>query len=360
MLAKATTFTGDAASFNFTGAKRAATVNFRPFKTPIPAQPHRGIATIPILAIDDSNGPNRGRLYFAYTDLPSANASPTNYDILFTTAKDFDSDFSTPVVVNDDATLNSHFNVNMDVDPTTGGVSLAWRDARNDPMNEKVDIYSATSADGGATFMPNVKISDNPSDMSLSSTATVGGLNDFLEYDGLATYAGFTYHAWSDNSTQPNGIKSVFFEKHNTGLPILGQSNGVGGILGNGANRFDPNDTADQAFFFGVLNGTMTERFLSIQRLPTGQFDRDWFRWTVGQSGTFTVSINYQNNSGDLHLRVFTQKPDETLVQLGSSRNLGVTSQKVTVRATAGTPILVVVFGNNGAVGDYDLTATVQ
>jgi hypothetical protein len=291
-----------------------------------------------------------------YIDLPSAQAVPSNFNVYLVSSKDNGVTWTAPKQVNNDTTSNTHYAAFISVDPTNGTVGVEWRDARNDPMNQKLDIFTATSSDGGQTFAPNVKISDNPSD---SSGATANG-NDFLEYDGFAAYGGKTYFAWSDNSTRPSHEKAIFFDTHDTGIPPLGLNQGVGGILGSGPNRFDPNETSDQAFFFGVLNGTQTETNLGIRRLSNGLPDTDWFRWTDGLSGTFTVTINYRNNSGDLHLRVFTQTQDNTLVQLGSSRQLGVTSQTVKVRATLGEPLLVWVYGFNNAQADYDITASVQ
>jgi hypothetical protein len=351
------TFDRAASSFQFSGEQHILTINnTKGFKVPIPAEPHRTTTFLTISTVDNSSGPNRGRLYVAYADVPSPAAVPENFNIYLVYSDDKGVTWTSPKKVNDDLTSNSHFNPGLAVDPTTGGVSLEWRDARNDPQNQKVDIYTATSADGGVTFGPNVKISDNPSD----SSGATSNINDFLEYDGFAAYGGKTYFAWSDNSTRPSHEKSIFFDSHDTGLPILGANPGIGGTLGSGPNRFDPNETSDQAFFFGVLNGTQTEKNLQIRRLSNGLPDNDWFRWTDGLSGTFTVTINYRNNSGDLHLRVFTQNKDNTLVQLGSSRELGVTSQTVKVRATRGEPLLVWVYGFNNAEGDYDITASVQ
>jgi hypothetical protein len=87
--------------------------------------------------------------------------------------------------------------------------------------------------------------------------------------------------------------------------------------------------------------------------------DNNWWRWQAGQSGTFTVQINYQPfNGGDLNLRVFTLDSQGHLIQLGTSRATGVTSQKVSVSVTAGEPLFVWVYGFNHAEASYQMTVT--
>jgi hypothetical protein len=85
--------------------------------------------------------------------------------------------------------------------------------------------------------------------------------------------------------------------------------------------------------------------------------DYNWWRWQAGQNGTFTVQITYQSfDGGDLNLRVFTLDSQNHLVQLGSSRNTGVTSQAVAVRVRAGAPLLAWVYGFKHSQARYQMT----
>jgi hypothetical protein len=109
----------------------------------------------------------------------------------------------------------------------------------------------------------------------------------------------------------------------------------------------------------GALAGTSSFTGLTIGRTVEGFPDNDWYRGTVNNSGTATISVNYQS-AGDLHVRVFTLGPANTLVELGSSRALRAQSQQVTVSVIAGQPLLVWVFGFDNVQGNYDLTLTLS
>src|SRR5262249_53149041 len=117
----------------------------------IPPQPGRGIPVLPVLAVDDSAGPNRGKLYIAYDDIPASGSSP-DFDIFLFTSSDQGATWTSPLRVNDDTGTNSQFSPWITVDPSTGCVLASWRDARNDPADRKVDFFSGLSMDGGATF----------------------------------------------------------------------------------------------------------------------------------------------------------------------------------------------------------------
>jgi hypothetical protein len=56
---------------------------------------------------------------------------------------------------------------NVAVDPQ-GGVHVAWFDQRADPTGALVEVYYAHSADGGATFGPNLRLTDAPFPAALS------------------------------------------------------------------------------------------------------------------------------------------------------------------------------------------------
>src|SRR5205807_2691738 len=46
----------------------------------IPAQPNYGIAVAPWIDVDRSSGPNRGRVYIAYTDAPNGIGNATDHN----------------------------------------------------------------------------------------------------------------------------------------------------------------------------------------------------------------------------------------------------------------------------------------
>jgi len=289
----------------------------------------------------------------AYTDLPRGGLRP-NYDIFIVSSADGGLTWTSPKQVNDDTDPNTHFNPAIAINPQDGRVVLEWRDTREDPIiNRQVNIFTATSSDGGRTFSSNARVSNNPSDESLNGPPNPfpnSSGNNFLEYDGLDALNGIGYYAWSDNSADPNGNKAIFFDTR----PLDFGSPGGPPFIIRPRDRFDPNDTSDTATLLASM--PQTQSGLRITRHADGVFDNDWFRLSAFGS-SITVTINYTTfDGGDLHLRVFTLDAQGQLFQLGSSRNTGVRSQTVTVGTTPGQPILIWVYGFNHSEGDYNLT----
>lgn len=329
----------------------------------IPAQPVRSVTANLGLAYDRSNGPHRGRVYLVTTD--AANVTTNNLNIFVRFSDNNGRTWSQPVKVNDDSTRNSHFFGKIAVDQSTGNLAVAWYDARNDPQNKSVEVFATVSTDGGVTFLPNVQVAASPS--NAIRNGDTGG-NDFGDYNGLGYSHGVFYPGWSDNSTTLVGNPDLpHFDvavARVTG-PGAPSSTAGGGTPGGTPtfvlrppDRFDPNETSDQAFNFGVFPaGTQTITDLLISRLPTGQVDNNWWRWQAGQDGTFTVQIAYQSfDGGDLNLRLFTLDSQNHLIQLGSSRAAGVTSQSVSVSVSAGEPLLAWVYGFNHSEAAYQMT----
>jgi hypothetical protein len=172
------------------------------FKTSIPAQPDRGVGVMPTIDTDRSGGPFNGRLYLAYSDL-GAGGSP-DFNVLVRSSSDGGLTWTAPVVVHDDGGTNSQFLPWVDVDQQTGQAVAVWYDARNDVNNKKVEVHLAVSDDGGATWKPNVLISDSPSDMSVDNPNRY--LGNFLEYIGVASLGGTAFPVWADNSGSPGDL----------------------------------------------------------------------------------------------------------------------------------------------------------
>jgi hypothetical protein len=167
-------------------------------------------------------------------------------------------------------------------------------------------------------------------------------------------------------STDPNN--KVFFVNLSspTGGATISKGQGVGTILGSQAARlpdqFEPDDSSDQAHNFGALNaGTESFANLSIFNHPNGLPDVDWYRWSVATTGIVSVFVDYRIFDGtDLNLRLFSLDAGGFLHEIGSSRNMNTSRQKVSVAVTAGETILAWVYGFNHSQGTYQLTMTLQ
>ncbi|MFX0211464.1 MAG: PKD domain-containing protein, partial [Candidatus Hodarchaeota archaeon] len=106
--------------------------------------------------------------------------------------------WSLPTLANDDGGDNSQFLPWLDVDQQTGLVTVVWYDARNDPNNQLVEVFIAISSNGGATFQPNIRVSDGQSDCSVNNPLRYRG--NYLEYIGIAAHSLMAHPVWSDNS----------------------------------------------------------------------------------------------------------------------------------------------------------------
>ncbi len=113
----------------------------------------------PQLATDNSNGPHRGNVYMNYSSNPPG---PDNADIYLVRSTNGGATWNTfsPVKVNDDTGFLDQWMSDVCVD-SQGRVWVYWYDSRNDiPGNLWTEVYGAVSTDGGQTFSPNFKISN--------------------------------------------------------------------------------------------------------------------------------------------------------------------------------------------------------
>jgi hypothetical protein len=157
----------------------------------IPPDPNFRRTTYPIIDADRTNGPHRGSIYFAYSDL--AFGDP---DILVVRSTDGGATWIGPVRVNDDTLFNhaDQWAPGLTVDPL-GRVIVTFYDRRRYIGKEKYEIWGAISRDGGITFDTNFLIGDTPSDVPVPNT--------FLgDYDCVAADSNYLYATWADQRNQ--------------------------------------------------------------------------------------------------------------------------------------------------------------
>jgi hypothetical protein len=118
----------------------------------------RGLHAVvtPNIAVDRTNGPFRGRLYVVWADGRNGDV-----DVYMASSADTGTTWTAPLRVNDDYVGGGA----EQIQPTVwvddaGHVHVQFLDRRDDPANLKLAVYLATSTNGGASFGPNVRISD--------------------------------------------------------------------------------------------------------------------------------------------------------------------------------------------------------
>jgi Neuraminidase (sialidase) len=154
------------------------------------------IHTAPIMfaiqTLDRANGfpqiainPNGKRLYITWSDYRNG-----DLDVFLATSDDGGKHWNTPVRVNTDPVHNGaeQFFQWLAVDPTDGSVDVVFYDRRGDPQNRKQIVVLARSTDGGHSFN-NYAWTQDPFE--------AGGVF-FGDYSGIAAYGGRVYGIWTE------------------------------------------------------------------------------------------------------------------------------------------------------------------
>jgi len=153
----------------------------------------------PMIAADNSYGPHRGRLYLVYAsnDPPGDGNKP---DIWSRYSDDGGTTWSAAKIVNDDAGTqnNNQWHPGIWCDKDNGHLYVQWMDTRDTPTHDSACIYASYSADGGATFITNQKISN--AKMKIDCP-TCGGGGDPLyqgDYNGIYSNKKTAMAGWTD------------------------------------------------------------------------------------------------------------------------------------------------------------------
>jgi hypothetical protein len=191
------------------GAPGVISTKSIPFDIRIPAESFRGALVYPSLDVDRSTGPHRGRVYCSWMDLRPAGTT----DILLSYSDDRGAHWSTPAPVTDQLFMPvDHFNHWMSVDAVTGDVNVAFYDTRNDTTGARymTDYYLSQSKDGGATWLPNLRVSNTSSnEHDCDGVFPCNGINygnQQGDYEGLVSFGGVSYPVWTDSRRQLDSL----------------------------------------------------------------------------------------------------------------------------------------------------------
>ena len=67
-----------------------------------------------------------------------------------------------------------------------GVVTVSFFDTRRDSRRHLIDVYLAQSVDGGASFLPNVRVTSQSWDPTVNAPVDGSGLQFIGDYQGLA------------------------------------------------------------------------------------------------------------------------------------------------------------------------------
>src|SRR5437763_6374926 len=183
-------------------AQRVVASKVLPFDIAIPAEKYRGALVYPACDADRSAGAHRGRLVCSWMDLTSAGTT----DIFTSYSDDTGSSWSAPRSAGDQFAFPvDRFNHWLSVDPTNGVVNVSFYDTRNDTTGQRymTDTYLSRSADGGASFGANVRVSTASSNEhdcdGVFPCRSINYGNQQGDYEGLVAYGGVAHPVWTDS-----------------------------------------------------------------------------------------------------------------------------------------------------------------
>jgi hypothetical protein len=230
------------------------------------------------------------------------------------------------------------------VTDSQGEVAVIWYDTRRDPADTLLDVYGTVSRDGGHTFSPNFRVTDQSFDPNLGAFTDATGQPDYYMGDdiGLALTGGTAYAAWTDTR---NGNQDVFSSGFPIDPPPLPPS-----------NRFGPNATAATATDLGKV---VTR---SLPRLTVAAGDEEWFRLRAAATGSLTVTAQLAAPADSLRLELY-DAGGSTLLASGSAvlnADGQVVGQSLTFPGQSGLTYLVRILPGPAASADTPAVYTLD
>ncbi len=153
----------------------------------------------PMIAADNSYASSRGRLYCVYAsnDPPGDLNKP---DIWCRYSTDGGTTWSSPILVNDDPTPQTHNQWHPAIwcDKQTGRLYAMWMDTRNCPTNDSALIYASYSDNGGVTWAANQAVSNQKMKIDCPTCGGGGTPRYQGDYNGVISNKKVGMVGWTD------------------------------------------------------------------------------------------------------------------------------------------------------------------
>jgi hypothetical protein len=163
----------------------------------------------PMIAADNSDGPNKGRLYLVYASI-SPSGSGNKSDIFSRYSTDYGATWSAAKVVNDDPNpqTNHSFFPAIWCDISSGRLYVKFYDTRRVPTSDSMDVYATYSDDGGLTFAPNQRVTNRSFKIKVSAGT---GANYQGDYDAIQSVDNQAFMAYTDFRNSNFGAYGAYF-----------------------------------------------------------------------------------------------------------------------------------------------------
>ncbi|MEI6060902.1 MAG: sialidase family protein [Bacteroidota bacterium] len=152
----------------------------------------------PFMAVDNSYGPHRGRLYLVYaSNYPAGDGNKP--DIFCRYSDNEGANWSTAKTVNDDQNTQNNNNWFPAIwnDKKTGRLFISWMDTRDCPTSDSAMIYGSYT-DDGVTFAENQKVSNKKMKINCTNCGGGGSPAYYGDYNGVTSNGTTAMMAWTD------------------------------------------------------------------------------------------------------------------------------------------------------------------
>ncbi len=137
---------------------------------------------------------------------PGSDASSTcKTRVWLSRSTDGGATWSTPVKINDQASLNDQLNPKLAVDETDGTLGITYYDTVADPRRRKADVWFQASHDDGLTWSAATKVTSAPTDETVDRADPN---NQYGLHNGLSGVAGQFFATWTDR--RANGSEEIW------------------------------------------------------------------------------------------------------------------------------------------------------
>ncbi len=141
-----------------------------------------------------------GNAYMVYSKFVGSSTTNPHTQVMFTMSKDCGATWSTPIKLSESYSVNQ--GTNVEINPVTGDVYVAWRMIQNQSANQPDAILFAKSTNQGSTFTKGTILATiTPFDQNTSSLSFRTVASPTMAVDGN----GVIYIAWSQRGIGPGG-----------------------------------------------------------------------------------------------------------------------------------------------------------
>lgn len=271
--------------------------------------------TYPMIAMDNSNGPYRGRLYLVYSsNVPAGNGNKP--DIMLQYSTNQGATWSSQILVNDNAnpTASDQWFPAIWCEPTTGKLYIKWYDDRDNPASFTTGVWATYSTTGGTTFATSQRISN--ATWTYPCPACGANQNCYRgDYDGITANSQVGFAVWYDP-------RSCNYDTY-------------GGYFPDFAMKVNP------------TTHTMTNQndsdfsFISVPAVKLYTNSVKFTATVTPTPGTGTLALTFLNKTGNTLRDSLTTFPDSLRIRIKATG--GVTSGVYTVnilgKGPNGTPV---------------------